>query len=140
MAMLRMSSIFAESANRLPKEVRAKLPKAFMLLTDNPRHPSLQVKKIEGCGRPNVYECRLDQSWRIILQQMGEMTFDLVYVGAHDEAISYGARLRESGESYGSDRPITERLEMYLAGDDQVLEFAEVTQHDLDEMARADGI
>ena len=140
MAILRMSSIFAEAATRLPKEVRAKLPKAFMLLANNPRHPSLQVKKIEGSARRNVYECRLDQSWRIILQEMGEMTFDLVYVGVHDEAINYGARLRESGAHYGSDRPITERLKMYLAGDDQALEFTEVTQDDLDEIAKTGAI
>jgi hypothetical protein len=132
MAILRMSSIFAEAANRLPKEARAKLPKAFMLLTNDPRHPSLQVKKIEGAIRPNVYECRLDQSWRIVLQEIGNMTFDLVYVGAHDEAISYGARLRETGAHYGAHRPITERLSLYLAGDDQALEFAEVTPDDLE--------
>lgn len=109
MAILRMSSIFAEAANRLPKEARAKLLKAFMLLTNDPRHPSLQVKKIEGAIRPNVYECRLDQSWRIVLQEIGNLTFDLVYVGAHDEAISYGARLREADAHYGVHRPITGR-------------------------------
>ena len=132
-----MSSIFVEAATRLPKEARAKLPKAFMLLANNPRHPSLQVKKIEGSVRSNVYECRLDQSWRIILQEMGEMTFDLVYVGAHDEAIGYGARLHESGAPYGSDKLITERLKMYLAGDDEVLKFTEVTRDALDEIAKA---
>jgi hypothetical protein len=54
--------------------------------------------------------------------------------------LSYGARLRESGASYGSDRIITERLKMYLAGDDQALEFTEVTQDDLDEIAKAGAI
>ena len=135
MAILRMSSIFAESANRLPKEEKAKLPKAFALLTNNPRHPSLQVKKIQGALRPNVYECRLDQSWRIILQEIGEMTFDLVYVGAHDEAISYGARLRESKPHYNSEIPIVECLELYLAGDDKALEFSNVTLADLERLA-----
>ena len=135
MAILRMSNIFAESANRLPKEAKAKLPKVFMLLTNNPRHPSLQVKKIEGAVRTNVYECRLDQSWRIVLQELGEMTFDLVYVGAHDEAISYGARLREASVHYGSDVPILERLNSYLAGDEQALEFTTVTPSDLERLA-----
>jgi len=135
MAILRMSNIFAESANRLPKEEKAKLPKAFALLTNNPRHPSLQVKKIQGALRPNVYECRLDQSWRIILQEIGEMTFDLVYVGAHDEAISYGARLRESKSYYNSEIPIAERLESYLNGDDKALEFTNVTLADLERLA-----
>jgi len=130
-----MSSIFAESANRLPKEAKAKLPKAFMLLTNNPRHPSLQVKKIEGAVRRDVYECRLDQAWRIILKETGE-TYDLVYVGAHDEAISYGARLRESGATYGSDISMTERLKLYLAGDDQVLEFVDVTVGNLERLTK----
>lgn len=135
MVILRMSNIFAESANRLPKEAKAKLPKVFMLLTNNPRHPSLQVKKIEGAVRTNVYECRLDQSWRIILQELGEMTFDLVYVGAHDEAISYGARLREASVYYGSDVSSLERLNSYLAGDEQALEFTTVTLSDLERLA-----
>lgn len=135
MAILRMSNIFAESANRLPKEEKAKLPKVFALLTNNPRHPSLQVKKIQGALRQNVYECRLDQSWRIILQEIGEMTFDLVYVGAHDEALSYGARLRESKAYYSSEFPIEERLESYLNGDDKALEFINVTFADLESLA-----
>ena len=132
MAILKMSGIFAESAHRLPKETRAKLPKVFMLLTSNPRHPSLQLKKIKGAIRPNVYECRLDRSWRLILQGMGEMTFDLVYAGAHDEAINYGARLRERDSHYGSSVSIVERLESYLAGDDQALEFVAVASDDLE--------
>jgi len=130
-----MSNIFAESANRLPKEEKAKLPKVFALLTNNPRHPSLQVKKIQGALRPNVYECRLDQSWRIILQKIGELTFDLIYVGTHDEAINYGARLRESKAHYISEIiPITKRLELYLEGDDRVLEFKNVTPKELEEL------
>ena len=65
MAILTISSIFAESANRLPKETRAKLPKVFNFLITNPRHPSLKLKKIKGAIRPNVYECRVDRSWRL---------------------------------------------------------------------------
>ncbi len=141
MAILRMSNVFAEAANRLPKEAKAKLPKVFVLLTNDPRHPSLQVKKIEGARRSNIYECRLDQSWRIILQQFGEMTFDLVYVGPHDEAISYGARLREAGPEYsssetlGQGESILESVRAYLEGDDHILEFSSVTLADLETLA-----
>jgi len=130
-AILRVSSIFAESANRLPKEARAKLPKVFMLLTSNPRHPSLQLKKIKGATRPNVYECRIDQSWRLILQGMDGMDFDLLYVGAHNEAISYGVQLREPTAYYGESMPIAERLRSYLAGNDEALEFMSVTADEL---------
>jgi len=134
MAILRMSTVFAQSANRLPKEAKVKLTKVFMLLTDNPRHPSLQLKKIEGASRTNIYECRLDQFWRIVLQEIGEMTFDLVYVGAHDEAISYGSRLREAPAHYNSYTPNLERVNSYLAGNDQALEFVPVSQTDLEKL------
>ena len=60
------------------------------------------------------------------------MTFDLVYAGAHDEAINYGARLRERDSHYGSSVSIVERLESYLAGDDQALEFVAVASDDLE--------
>ena len=133
MLTLRMSSIFAESSNRLPKDIKAKLPKAFTLLTSNPRHPSLQMKKIEGAVRPNVYECRLDQSWRIILQEQTDMAYDLVYVGGHDEAIQYGARIRERGVLY-MPQTIEDRLEAYLAGDYE-LGFEAVTFKELDALS-----
>jgi len=126
MVTLQMSNIFAESANRLPKQTKAKLPKVFALLTTNPRHPSLHLKKIKGAVRSNIYECRLDQSWRLILREIGGI-YDLVYVGAHDEAINYGVRLRERGVPYDSHVPIMERLESFIAGDDKALEFVLMT-------------
>ncbi len=131
MVILRMSTLFTQSANQLPKEAKVKLTKTFMLLTNNPRHPSLQLKKIEGAIRKNVYECRLDQFWLIILQEVGEMTFDLVYVGAHDEAIRYGAGVREATAHYSSDLPL-DRVNSYLAGNEQALEFVKVSQSDLE--------
>ncbi len=135
MATLRISTIFVQAANSLPKEEKAKLLKAFMLLTNDPRHPSLQVKKIKGAHRSDIYECRLDQSWRIILKDAGDMTFDLVYVGAHDEAISFGARLHEPRTQYSSsNRSILDLLNAYLEGNDKALDFFTVTQADLDSL------
>ena len=129
MAILRMSTVFAQLADQLPQEEKLKLTKVFMLLTDNPRHPSLQLKKIEGAHRINVYECRLDHSWRIILQQISELTFDLIYVGTHDEAISYGSHLREDHPRYASDQSVLSQVNAYLAGDDQAIEFVPVSRH-----------
>jgi len=136
MAILRMSSIFAESANRLPKEAKTKLLKVFVLLTDNPRHPSLQLKKIQGTSRKDVYECRIDQFWRIVLKEVGEMTFDLIYAGAHDEALSYGTQLREARVEYGLSESIENRLKSYLVGNDEALEFTTVTLSELERLAR----
>jgi mRNA-degrading endonuclease YafQ of YafQ-DinJ toxin-antitoxin module len=132
MAILRISTVFAQLANQLPQEEKLKLTKVFMLLTDNPHHPSLQLKKIQGAHRINVYECRLDQTWRIILQQISEMTFDLIYVGTHDEAIYYGAHLRENHDRYGPNRPFLSMVNSYLAGDDHALEFVSLSPGDFE--------
>lgn len=93
MAILQMSESFAEAAHDLPQDARVKLSKIFMLLTKDPRHPSLQVKKIKGAKRNDIYECRLDQSWRIILRDLGEKNYALVHVGAHDDALKLGAAI-----------------------------------------------
>jgi len=60
------------------------------------------------------------------------MTFDLLYVGAHDKAISYGAQLRESRAHCGRGKPIEELPESYLAGSNDALEFAAVTPEELE--------
>lgn len=117
------------------KETKAKLPRVFKLLTSHPRHPPLQVKKLKGALRPDIYECRLNQSWRIILRQAGEMAYDLVYVGAHDEAISYGLQVRERGAAYGESMNVDERLRSYLAGDDTAIVFVPATPGDFERFA-----
>lgn len=122
MAILRISTVFAQLADELPPEEKVKLTKVFLLLTDNPRHPSLDLKKLEGARRVGVFECRLDSSWRIILQRIGETTYDLIYVGPHDEALSFGTHLRERCDRYGED-PAVLQVRSYLLGDDTALEF-----------------
>lgn len=134
MAILRMTTVFAQCANELPPEGKIKLPKVFMLLTDNPQHPSLRLRKIQGARRGNIYECSLGRSWRIILERAGQGTYDLVYVGPSDDAIHFGERLREPSPSYNGDATPLARLTSYLAGCDQAMEFlpfaeAELTGH-----------
>lgn len=90
MITLRISDTFAKFANQLPKEAKIKLLKIFMLLTQNPHYPSLQLKKVKGSSMDNIYECRVDDFWRLILQMNKESNLDLIYVGPHDDAIYYG--------------------------------------------------
>lgn len=90
MAALRMSNDFAKAAHHLPKETREKLTKVFFLLTSDPRHPSLQVKKIKGAKRNDVYECRIDKSWRMVMRDIGQMQYDLIAIGEHDKTINLG--------------------------------------------------
>ncbi len=143
MVTLRMSNVFLEAAEQLPKNTRAKLPKALKLLTKDPRHPSLQVKKIQGAVRPDIYECRLNDSFRIILRDLGQMTFDLVFVGPHDHAISMGARACEPLAQYGLEQlPETvlrpwDAVLSYIAGNENALHFLAITKEQVTDWARS---
>jgi hypothetical protein len=72
MTILRMSSIFAESANRLPKQTKAKLPKVFMLLTSNPRlisftweHTTRRLVSVHTCVSPVLTTVQVCPSWSV---------------------------------------------------------------------------
>ena len=77
---------FAEAASRLPKEARAKLPKALKLLAEDPRHPGLQTKKIQGLGDREIFEARLDQKIRFTFQVQGNVLI-LRNIDEHDACI-----------------------------------------------------
>jgi len=77
---------FAEAAIRLPKEARAKLPKALKLLAEDHRHTSLQTKKIQGLGDREIFEARLDQKIRFTFQVHGDALI-LRNIGEHDACI-----------------------------------------------------
>ena len=53
---------FKKAAARLPREIQAKAAKAFTLFKENPRHPSLGVKRVQGL--PGVWEGRIDVHYR----------------------------------------------------------------------------
>lgn len=77
---------FAEAASRLPKEARAKLPKALNLLAEDPRHPGLQTKKIQGLGDREIFEARLDQKIRFSFQVQGDVLI-LRNIDVHDACL-----------------------------------------------------
>lgn len=64
---------------RLPGEVRQRTDKAFSLLRENPRHPSLRFKHAG-----TFWSVRIDIAYRALAVADGE---DLiwVWVGPHDE-------------------------------------------------------
>ena len=77
---------FAEAAIRLPKEARAKLPKALKLLAEDHRHTSLQTKKIQGLPEREIYEARLDQKIRFTFHIQGDVPI-LRNIDEHDACI-----------------------------------------------------
>lgn len=64
---------FAQAASELPKDARAKLPKALKLLAGDPHHPGLQTKKIQGVPGREIFEARLDQHFRFTFHLQGDL-------------------------------------------------------------------
>jgi hypothetical protein len=63
----------------LPKDVQALADKCFQRLKDNPRHPSLQLKKVG-----TFWSARVGLSHRALAVEDGEDRI-WVWIGRHDE-------------------------------------------------------
>ena len=61
---------FKKAAAKLLREIQEKAAKAFLLFRDNPRHPSLGVKRIQGL--PDVWEGRIDVNYRFTFHYDGD--------------------------------------------------------------------
>lgn len=75
------SNTFAREYRRLPKELQKRFDEKFIIFIDNPRHPSLGVKKMSGTD--NIWEARVSDAYR--------WTFELIKdgirlrrIGTHD--------------------------------------------------------
>jgi mRNA-degrading endonuclease RelE of RelBE toxin-antitoxin system len=72
---------FDEDYNALPESIKERADKQFVLLLENPHHPSLRLKKIKG--HPNIWEGRVTKSYRFTFQISGEI-YLLRRIGIHD--------------------------------------------------------
>ncbi len=75
------SEQFKRAYQRLPRELQDRVKKTLLLFVENPRHPSLGHKKLEGTGE--VWEFRVTQGYRITYQTIPGGVF-LRRVGTHD--------------------------------------------------------
>jgi mRNA-degrading endonuclease RelE of RelBE toxin-antitoxin system len=78
---LQPTARFATDYNRLPQHLRRRIDKALGLLLENPRHPSLQAKKVKGYE--NRWEGRVSLHYRLIFTIEGD-AYVLLRVGTHD--------------------------------------------------------
>jgi mRNA-degrading endonuclease RelE of RelBE toxin-antitoxin system len=85
MPRIRPSERFKKAYRGLPAEIRSKIDKAIRLLAENPRHPSLQTKPIQGAT--GVYEARVDINYRITYRRQPGDILELGIVAKHDEAL-----------------------------------------------------
>ena len=65
--------------NSLPQNVQRSTLRKIELLLGNPRHPSLQLKKVGG-----LWSARISKQYRILAREE-ESTLVWYWVGKHDE-------------------------------------------------------
>ena len=72
---------------RLSSGISSRVDKQLSLLLQNPRHPSLRLKKLKGTDR---FEIRISKSYRLTLSYQ-DQTLELRRVGTHDLLKKEGA-------------------------------------------------
>lgn len=78
---LRRTDRFTKDYAVLPEELKRRTEKAVSALLNDPRSPSLRIKKMEG--RHGVWELRVSEGHRLTFQISGD-TYILRRVGTHD--------------------------------------------------------
>jgi mRNA-degrading endonuclease RelE of RelBE toxin-antitoxin system len=85
MPKITLSLHFIKAYTRLPVDIRSKVDKALRLLAENPRHPSLRIKPIQGAA--GIYEVRVDQSYRMTYERLSGDVLQMRVVANHDDAL-----------------------------------------------------
>lgn len=78
---LRTLGTFKKDYQGLTKEIQQQVDEALRLLSQNPRHPSLQVKKMKGTK--NIWEGRVTLGYRFTFNWEADLVI-LRRVGTHD--------------------------------------------------------
>jgi mRNA interferase RelE/StbE len=78
---------FRKAFRALPKHIQEKVPKAFSLFKEDPHHPSLGTKKMQGYE--GIWEGRVDRSYRFTFhyeedEESGETICVFRNIGPHD--------------------------------------------------------
>ncbi len=67
---------------RLPTEIQNLADRGYQTWVANPRHPSLQFKKLKG--RDRLYSARVGDHYRAVADFDGEV-FVWTWIGSHEE-------------------------------------------------------
>ena len=72
---------FVREYRKLPQEIQKAVDKQLEVLLENPKHPSLNLKKMQDPR--GIWECRVTYSYRFTFQ-IEDDTYILRKVGTHD--------------------------------------------------------
>ncbi|MFH1192495.1 MAG: hypothetical protein V1655_03395 [bacterium] len=81
MIKLQWTKSFKKNYQVLPEDIKERTKKQLRVFIENPRHPSLRVKKMQDPR--NIYEGRITYSYRFTFQAEGEI-YILRKIGSHD--------------------------------------------------------
>ena len=73
---------FQKHFKELTAQEKNQIMKKLELLAENPSHPSLRTKRIQGTT--DLFECTVNMDIRIIWSYEGDIMIILVDVGHHD--------------------------------------------------------
>jgi len=73
---------FQKHFKELTAQEKNQIMKKLELLAENPSHPSLRTKRIQGTT--DLFECSVNMDIRIIWSYEGDIMIILVDVGHHD--------------------------------------------------------
>ena len=85
MPKIQLTDRFIALYCNLPSSIRKKIDRQISLLANNPRHPSLQTKTIQGTN--GIYEARVHQNYRLTYERLPGDILLLRVVAKHDETL-----------------------------------------------------
>jgi mRNA-degrading endonuclease RelE of RelBE toxin-antitoxin system len=80
MAIIRRTNAFLKDYRKLPNYLKSQVDKQLSLLIQNPRHPSLNLKKLKGTDN---FEIRISKGYRLTISYHDNI-LELRRVGTHD--------------------------------------------------------
>jgi len=85
MPKIKASPRFKKAYKKLSPELQEKTRKALALLGENPRHPSLRTKSVQGIR--GVDEARVDIASRMTYERLANDILFMRVVGEHDKTL-----------------------------------------------------
>ena len=73
---------FLKSYGKLPAQLQRQIDSKLLRLAENPNHPSLRTKRIQGTER--LFESSVNMDVRLIWHYEGDKLIILLDVGHHD--------------------------------------------------------
>lgn len=82
--VIRTSGDYEKEFKKLPRDLRELAKKKLRLFLENPSHPSLRVKKVQGYHEdPSIMELSVNMAVRVTFQRFPEFLY-LRHIGTHE--------------------------------------------------------